>query len=101
MFLTTQGFAVLNCSQANFGGDVSNDSLQRVYGVSFPTKQRLEKHLEYLNEAKANDHRVRGKEQELFFFHPFSPGSAFWEPHGARIYNTLVDFIRREYRARG
>jgi len=96
-----QGFAVTSCSQANFGGDVNNDSLQRVYGVSFPTKQRLEQHLAYLEEAKANDHRVRGQEQQLFFFHPLSPGSAFWEPAGARIYNTLMEFIRTEYRARG
>ena len=34
------------------------------------------------------------QDQELFFFHEMSPGSAFWLPHGARIYNTLVDFMR-------
>ncbi|XP_009469687.1 PREDICTED: threonine--tRNA ligase, mitochondrial, partial [Nipponia nippon] len=40
-------------------------------------------------------------EQELFFFHKLSPGSCFFLPRGAHVYNTLVDFIRSEYRARG
>ena len=31
------------------------------------------------------------QEQELFFFHELSPGSCFFLPHGARIYNTLMD----------
>lgn len=41
------------------------------------------------------------QDQELFFFHPFSPGSAFFLPHGARIYNKLVSFIKAEYHHRG
>ncbi|KAF9407745.1 hypothetical protein HW555_012336 [Spodoptera exigua] len=38
------------------------------------------------------------KEQELFFFHELSPGSCFFQPRGAHIYNTLVNFIREQYR---
>jgi threonyl-tRNA synthetase len=34
------------------------------------------------------------QEQELFFFNDLSPGSAFWLPHGTRIYNTLVELLR-------
>lgn len=34
------------------------------------------------------------QEQELFFFHKLSPGSCFFLPRGAHIYNALVDFIR-------
>lgn len=41
------------------------------------------------------------QEQELFFFHELSPGSCFFLPRGAYIYNTLVDFIKSEYRKRG
>ncbi|XP_029430627.1 threonine--tRNA ligase 2, cytoplasmic-like isoform X2 [Rhinatrema bivittatum] len=40
------------------------------------------------------------KEQELFFFHDLSPGSCFFLPRGAFIYNTLIDFIRDEYHKR-
>jgi len=35
--------------------------------------------------------------QELFFFHPLSPGSCFFLPHGARVYNALVEFMREMY----
>ena len=36
-------------------------------------------------------------EQQLFFFHEFSPGSCFWLPNGTKIYNKLLDFIKFEY----
>jgi hypothetical protein len=52
-------------------------------------------------EAAKRDHRNVGRAQDLFFFHPLSPGSAFFLPHGARIYNKLMEFIRSEYRNRG
>ncbi|KAL7076931.1 hypothetical protein ACQ4LE_003702 [Meloidogyne hapla] len=52
-------------------------------------------------EAAKRDHRKIGKDQELFVFIPMSPGSAFWYPKGTHIYNTLVNFIRQEYRKRG
>lgn len=41
------------------------------------------------------------KEQELFFFHELSPGSCFFYPKGATIYNKLVEMMRSEYRKRG
>src|SRR5688572_3187195 len=44
-----------------------------------------------------NDHRQIGREQELFIFHETSPGSAFFLPHGTRIYNKLLSFLRLEY----
>lgn len=96
-----KAMAVLSSSQANFLGDSERDSLQRVYGVSFPTPALLDEHLFKLKEERENDHRKIGKDQELFFTHPLSPGSAFFEPGGTRIYNRLVEFIRREYLVRG
>jgi len=47
------------------------------------------------------DHRKLGQQQGLFFFHQMSPGSAFWLPHGARVYNKLQSFLRNEYHKRG
>ena len=41
------------------------------------------------------------QKQKLVMFHDLSPGSAFWLPHGTRIYNKLVDFIRQHYWDRG
>lgn len=91
---------LLKNSASYFLGDAANDSLQRIYGVSFPDKKQLDEHLKFLEEAAKRDHRKIGKEQELFMFHEMSPGSAFWLPHGARIYNTLVEFLKSEYRKR-
>ena len=39
--------------------------------------------------------------QSLFFFNAISPGSCFFLPHGARLYNTLVNFIKQQYWLRG
>ncbi|ODV88411.1 hypothetical protein CANCADRAFT_33015 [Tortispora caseinolytica NRRL Y-17796] len=88
-------------SASYFLGDQKNDSLQRVYGISFPSKQRMDEYLKFVEEAAKRDHRKIGKDQELFFFSELSPGSAFWLPHGARIYNTLVDLMKSEYHKRG
>ncbi|KAJ1732818.1 threonyl-tRNA synthetase, partial [Coemansia biformis] len=94
-------FAVLKNSASYFLGDPNNDSLQRVYGISFPDKKKMAEYKHFLEEAAKRDHRKIGREQELFFFHELSPGSAFFLPHGARIYNTLTNFIRTRYWERG
>eukprot|EP00461_Guttulinopsis_vulgaris_P001276 UN01276 len=76
-------------------------SVQRVYGISFPTKQQLDEYTTAKARAEELDHRKLGKEQHLFMFHNFSPGSPFWLPHGTRVYNKLVDYLREEYKKRG
>lgn len=92
---------LLKNSAAYFLGDANNESMQRLYGVSFPDKKRLDEHLKFLEEAAQRDHRKIGREQELFMFHELSPGSAFWLPHGARIYDAMLTYIKSEYRKRG
>ena len=52
-------------------------------------------------EAEKRDHRKIGSEQALYFFNDLSPGSAFFLPNGTRIYNSLLDLMRSEYRKRG
>ncbi|KAM4880389.1 threonine--tRNA ligase, mitochondrial isoform 2-T2 [Sylvia borin] len=91
---------VLTSSAALWGG-AGGQSLQRVAAVAFPSPQDLEQWERAQDEAAQRDHRRIGKDQELFFFHKFSPGSCFFLPRGAHVYNTLVEFIRSEYRARG
>ncbi|KAJ7291211.1 hypothetical protein C8J57DRAFT_1271824 [Mycena rebaudengoi] len=88
-------------SSSYFLGDAANDSLQRIYGISFPDKKQLTEYKAFLAEAARRDHRRIGKDQELFFFSDMSPGSCFFLPHGTRIYNTLLEFIRGEYFKRG
>lgn len=94
-------FAIMKNSASYFLGNKDNDSLQRIYGVSFPDKKQMAEHKKFLEEAAKRDHRKIGKDQELFFFHDLSPGSAMWLPHGARIYNTIQSFLKEEYWKRG
>lgn len=96
-----KAFACLKASASYWRGKSDRESLQRVYGISYPDSKKLKEYLTLLEEAKKRDHRVVGLNQELFFFHPLSPGSCFFLPHGTRIYNKLMNFIRNEYRKRG
>ncbi|KAI0342429.1 threonyl-tRNA synthetase [Trametopsis cervina] len=96
-----KSFMITKNSASYFLGDANNDSLQRIYGISFPDKKQLTEYKHFLEEAAKRDHRKIGKEQELFFFNDLSPGSAFFLPHGTRIYNTLLELMRSEYFKRG
>ncbi|MEE6457979.1 hypothetical protein FKM82_000132 [Ascaphus truei] len=88
-------------SSTYWEGKSDMETLQRVYGISFPDPKMLKEWEKFQEEAKNRDHRKIGKEQELYFFHELSPGSCFFLPKGAYIYNQLIDFIRTEYRKRG
>ncbi|EIW79924.1 threonyl-tRNA synthetase [Coniophora puteana RWD-64-598 SS2] len=96
-----KAFMVTKNSASYFLGDAKNDSLQRIYGISFPDKKQLTEYKAFLAEAAKRDHRKIGREQELFFFNDLSPGSCFFLPHGTRIYNTLLELMRAEYKKRG
>ncbi|KAI4314297.1 hypothetical protein L6164_027220 [Bauhinia variegata] len=96
-----KAFACQKASSAYWRGDKDRESLQRVYGISFPDQKRLKEYIQFLEEAKKYDHRVLGVKQELIYHHEWSPGSWFFLPHGARIYNKLMEFIRNQYRDRG
>ncbi|CVK84638.1 related to threonine--tRNA ligase [Fusarium mangiferae] len=43
------------------------------------------------------DHRKLGTKQELFISSIYSPGSPIFLPNGSRIFNRLVDFLRKQY----
>ncbi|XP_010533069.1 PREDICTED: threonine--tRNA ligase, mitochondrial 1-like [Tarenaya hassleriana] len=96
-----KAFKCLKASSAYWRGSKDRESLQRVYGISFPDQKRLKQHLDFLEEAKKYDHRLLGQKQELFFCHPLSPGSWFFLPHGTRVYNKLMEFIKEQYWKRG
>jgi len=95
-----KAFKLLKVSQAYWLGDKNNVSLQRVYGISFQSQQELEEFLKWQESLERLDHKYIGQQQELFFFSPMSPGSAFYYPSGAKIYNKLIALIRKEYRFR-
>jgi len=96
-----KAFAATRHSATSWLGDTDNDSLQRMYGISFPDKKMLKVWKENQEKAKERDHRRIGAKQNLIYFHDLSPGSAFWLPHGTRIYNALINFIKAQYWRRG
>ncbi|NWT86015.1 SYTC2 ligase, partial [Lanius ludovicianus] len=91
---------IIKSSSTYWEGKSDMETLQRIYGISFPDTKMMKEWEKVQEEAKNRDHRKIGKEQELFFFHDLSPGSCFFLPRGAFLYNTLMDFIRGEYRRR-
>ncbi|XP_037025181.1 threonine--tRNA ligase 1, cytoplasmic isoform X2 [Bradysia coprophila] len=88
-------------SSSYWEGKADAETLQRVYGISFPDAKQLKEWEKFQEEAAKRDHRKIGREQELFFFHELSPGSCFFQPRGAHIYNTLMNLMKSEYRKRG
>lgn len=96
-----KAFAATRHSATQWLGDTNNDQLQRLYGISFPDKKQLKVWKENVEKAKERDHRKIAQKQQLVMFHDLSPGSAFFLPHGTRIYNTLMEFIRDHYWSKG
>nr|PZN04232.1 MAG: threonine--tRNA ligase [Bacillota bacterium] len=86
---------------AYWRGDSRNKMLQRIYGTSFPKKSMLEEYLKKMEEAKKRDHRKLGRELDLFSMHEEGPGFPFFHPKGMILWNTLIDFWRKEHRKRG
>ena len=93
---------VMSLAGAYWRGDESRPQLTRLYGVSFPKQSMLAEHLERLELARQRDHRKLGRELELFMFSDkVGPGLPIWLPKGARLRETLVDFLKEEQVARG
>ena len=87
-------FKLLNTAGAYWRGDEKRQMLQRIYGTAWFRKEELDQYLYRLEEAKKRDHRRVGRELDLFMFHPFSPGAAFWTERGTTLYNLLIEFCR-------
>ena len=87
-------FKLMSVAGAYWRGDEKRQMLQRIYGTAWFTKEELEQHLHRLEEAKRRDHRKLGKELDLFTFHPWSPGAAYWSARGEAIFHELMDWMR-------
>jgi threonyl-tRNA synthetase len=92
---------LLEASGAYFKGDERNEMLQRIYGTAFGSKKELNAYFARLEELKRRDHRRVGRELDLFSFYPEAPASPFFHPHGALVYNALIELMREKYRAYG
>jgi threonyl-tRNA synthetase len=94
-------FKLTSVAGAYWRGDERNAMLQRIYGTAWANAEDLKRHLELLEEAKRRDHRKLGKELDLWSFHQIAPGSPFFHPKGAFVYNGLIGFVRSLYERYG
>ena len=87
---------VTSLAGAYWRGDEKRQQLVRVYGITFPKKKMLDEYLALLEEARKRDHRLLGKEMELFAFSPtVGAGLPLWLPKGAALRDRLEQYLRK------
>jgi threonyl-tRNA synthetase len=97
-----KAFKVMSLAGAYWLGDEKNPQLQRVYGTAFFSKKEMEEHFARLEEAAKRDHRVLGKQLDLFSIQDLAgPGLIFWHPKGGLIRKVMEDWMREECIRRG
>ena len=94
-------FKLLTIAGAYWRGDEKNKMLTRIYGTAFYTKEDLKNYLEKLEKARRSDHRIIGKDLELYSFHDEAPGFPFFHPKGMVIQNAILDYWRKEHELEG
>ena len=95
-------FKLLNVAGAYWRGDERRPMLQRIYGTAFESQEALEEHLRRLEEAKRRDHRLLGRELDLFSVHQETgPGLIIWHPKGSMVRSIAEDFWKNEHRRAG
>jgi threonyl-tRNA synthetase len=95
-------FKLTNIAGAYWKGNADNAQLQRLYGTAWFSQEDLDAHLAALEEARRRDHRVLGKQLDLFTTSPLvGSGLVLWMPKGAILRGTLESFVRDELAARG
>ena len=95
-------FKLLHAAGAYWRGDERRQMLQRIYGTAWFTKDELEGYLRRLEEAKKRDHRVLGKQLDLFSIQEdVGPGLILWHPKGAMLNFQLRRFIEDVILERG
>ena len=97
-----KAFKVMSIAGAYWLGDEKNQQLQRIYGTAFFNAKDLDAHFKQLEEIKARDHRVLGKQLDLFSIQEVAgAGLIFWHPKGGLIRKTMEDWMREECIRRG
>src|SRR3954465_3876168 len=88
-------YRLTHTAGAYWRGDSKRQMLQRIYGTAWFKKDELDAYLNRIEEAKKRDHRVVGKQLDLFMMHHVSPGAVFWTERGTILFNELNEFIRQ------
>lgn len=92
---------LLSTAGAYWRGDSNNKMLQRIYGIAFDKKKKLDEYIEKREEAEKRDHRKLGRELDLFSMHEEGPGFPFFHPNGMIIRNNLLSWWKNVLQERG
>jgi len=93
---------LLKVAGAYWRGDENRKMLTRIYGITFPKQKELSEYLEMLEEAKKRDHRVLGRELEIFTFsRQVGSGLPLWLPKGAELRERLENFLKKVQKKAG
>jgi len=100
--ITKDAFKLLKVAGAYWKGDEKNQMLTRIYAAAFETKKDLENFLKIQKEAEKRDHRILGKQLELFLIdEEFGKGLILWSPKGAILQKIVMDFALNAYLEKG
>ena len=91
-------YRLLSVAGAYWRGDENRPMLRRIYGTAFESEEELSAHLQRLEEARRRDHRVLGRQLDLFSISDeVGPGLVIWHPAGATVRSQVEDLWRREH----
>jgi len=97
-----KALALLSVAASHWKGDEKRESMQRIYGISFPEPDRLEEYRRQIEEARERDHRRLGIDLDLFSVsEAVGPGLILWHPKGGRVRHLIENFWRESHYANG
>lgn len=100
--ISADAFKLTKIAGAYWKASEKNKMLTRIYGVAFPTKKELEDFLEIQEEAEKRDHRIIGKNLDLFVFSDLvGKGLPLFTEKGSIIRRELERFVVEEEIKRG
>ncbi len=94
-------FKLMRVAGAYWRGDSDNRMLSRIYGTAWADEKQLKQYLFMLEEAQKRDHRKLGREMDLFHFQEEGPGVVFWHAKGWKVFQGLVNYMRRRIEDHG
>ena len=86
-------FKLTSTSQAYWRADSSRESLVRIYGMCYSSKEGLKERQRQIEEAAKRDHKKIGKEMELYMIDELiGKGLPVWLPNGETLKSQIEKF---------
>jgi threonyl-tRNA synthetase len=100
--IRVDGLKLEKIAGAYWRGAERNPMLQRIYGLAFRSKNDLDEYLKTQEEIRKRDHRIIGKDLDLFVFSDLiGKGLPIFTEKGSIIRRTLERFVVDEELKRG